>query len=297
MITIVIIMAIIIALLLTYFLFSGIKQVPQQERWIIEIFGKYYRTLDPGIHWIFPLAKPRARISVWEQRYPLFTGDKVKIDFKNGSAVPRDAYAFVQCNIEKDKDAPYKMVYTIKNIKEATISLIESALRSYLNGIDVKEGLELGRAGYDLFARDKIPRSEANKVRSTMRKWGLKLNGVTIGDFSLDEKIISAREEVLKAQRLADAAKSTVKQKVLESAGLHGEIKTMLIEKYNYSSEKAEKIALDYVKFFKGVESGQLKIIEWMDENNRIYPEIAKIVTAINTAKTELTENKKRGDN
>jgi len=48
------IFTIVLALLAIFTLFAGVKTVPQGYDWTIERFGKYTRTLDPGLNLIIP---------------------------------------------------------------------------------------------------------------------------------------------------------------------------------------------------------------------------------------------------
>lgn len=180
------------------FILPRLKNIPEEQRWLVEVFGGYYRTLKSGLHWIFPFVeKVRTFISVWEQRYRLFE-KPIKIDFIDGSAAPKDAFVFVQCNEKEDPDAPYKMVYEIKNIEEATIALIENAVRSYLNSKKIDEALQEGRGGYNIL--DKMPEDDVNGVTEKLKNWGLKLHRITIADFDLDETVVKAREGIIMAE-------------------------------------------------------------------------------------------------
>ena len=51
----------VIVFLTVVFLFAGVKIVPQAEEWTVERFGRYVRTLTPGLHIITPfIEKPAA---------------------------------------------------------------------------------------------------------------------------------------------------------------------------------------------------------------------------------------------
>jgi len=159
--------------------------------------------------------KARTFVSVWVQRYPLFQ-KPVKIDFKDGSATPKEAYAFVQCRVAKnpnpdptaadpdDPKAPYKMIYGAKDVKGETIALVENAVRSYLNGLTIDEGLPGGRGGYNILER--LPEGDRNGVKGQLSNFGLRLLRITIGDFDLDRTVIDARESVMRAEKGAVAA-------------------------------------------------------------------------------------------
>ncbi len=151
-----------------FFVIRNFYKVPEEERWLIEGFGKYYRTAGPGLIWLCPLLdKAKAYISVWTQKYRLFE-KTIKIDFIDGSAVPKEAYVYVQADMENTKrdrgpeGAPYKMVYGVEDIKGAVVSLIENAVRSHLNSLTIDQGLTGGRGGYNI--AEKLPPNDKNGI-------------------------------------------------------------------------------------------------------------------------------------
>ena len=208
----------------------GFRSVAEEERWIIEVFGGYYRTLGPGLRWLCPyVEKARALISVWVQRYPLFEGERTSIDFRDGSAKPKDAFVYIQCRevvdetvpqIDPDTDpsAPYRMVYGATDLKGATVGLMENAVRSYLNGLTVNEGITAGHSGYNILER--IPKPKRDGIRKQLEAWGIRVLRVTIGDFDLDPAIIEARESVTRAARAAEAATYGIQQRSREAVGV-----------------------------------------------------------------------------
>lgn len=179
-------------------LLKSLRRIPEEKRWTIEVFGKYYATFGPGPCFIFPfLMKAREAVSLWEQRYPLFW-EKSKVSFKNGSAVVKEALAYVQCNEKDDPNAVYKMVYKVKNVKGATITLLEDTLRSYLSTLGVEKAEDLSKTGYDVL--EKMPYGEIMKVKEKLAEWGLRLNKITIGDFGWTEIALKNQADLLKAQ-------------------------------------------------------------------------------------------------
>jgi len=187
------------------YLLVGLVSIPEEQRHLTQVFGAYYRTLGPGLHVIYRgVEKIRGFVSVWEQRYPLFEGESTKIDCRDGSIVPKKAFAFVECREEDDPDAPRKMIFEVKDVKGAATALVESVLISHLNRKEVKEALE-ERGGCDIF--DKMDLSVQEDLEKGLEKWGLKLNRIIVGDFELDKRVIAAREAILEQEAAELAAK------------------------------------------------------------------------------------------
>jgi regulator of protease activity HflC (stomatin/prohibitin superfamily) len=277
------------------FFLGGLRSIPEEKRWVIEVFGKFYRIYGPGLVWICPIVmRAREAVSVWEQRYPLFergTEREIKIDFKNGSAVPRIAYAYVQVIGGKEwlksktsddekvvRENIFKVVYTIKNAKEATTSLIENAARSYLNALTVEEGLEQGRAGYNLLdgmkekagklkkEKKKEDKEAGKKIEAGLKRideslatWGLELHRITVGDYDLDKTIIEARENVFRAERDAVAAVHVSKTRARETVGAK---LAMLSEATGVPIEELQKEIADNEDLRKAVDELSTDLIK-----------------------------------
>ncbi len=80
-----------LALLVLYVLFLGIKVVPQSKVFIIERFGKYTRTLESGLSFIVPFIDSVAfRVDILERQLPKFaisviTKDNVEVGLESTS--------------------------------------------------------------------------------------------------------------------------------------------------------------------------------------------------------------------
>jgi len=212
---------------------TGFRSVSQQERWVIEIFGRYLWTLKPGLKWILPgVMRIRARVDIREQTIPLFE-TPIKIDFRDGSVIPKGAEVFVRVvkpdtPYLKGKDkgkytGVYRTVYMVRDWRIATRELIENAARTGLNHYTIDEGIIEGKAGYDLSTPDPdsgLPNHELKRIREVLEGWGLELCRITIQDFDLPPDLVKARGEVQISKRKAEAADFVVKRQAKEWVGM-----------------------------------------------------------------------------
>lgn len=215
-----------IFLSLAIFLLVGLRSVKEQERWVIELFGKYLMTLKPGIRWIFPGAmKVRAKLGIWEQTIPLFV-KPIKIDFKDGSATPQGANAFVRVNSpddpysvrgDKPRTGVFRAIYNIKNWRIAIEELAENASRSYLNSLTINVGLTEKGAGFDL--TNKFPGEEQERIKNALSDWGWELTRITITDLDLEKELVEARGRVQIQEKQAEAAKYEREKIARETVG------------------------------------------------------------------------------
>jgi len=276
---------------------GGVRIVQQQERFIIEFWGKFYTILNPGIRWIFPfLMKTRAIVSVWEQSIDLFP-EKPSIDFSGGGTAE-----LVDPKVWLKIEDPYKAIYNVANWREAVKEKVENLFRNYLSNQRVEEIIDQHTL-HDWWAlvKEEIVKGETpgpDPEEEILKDWGIRITRITVTDFKWSEEVIRARREVFEAQRkidqeenLAKAAVYVAQKKAQESGGLHGEIKRLLQDKYGYSSDEATKVASEYVKYFKGAETGRL--IDWRTSGEGgIYEMIVKGIMAIEKAKELVGKEK-----
>lgn len=241
----------VIVLAIVFFL-AGLTIVREEERFVIELFGSYWKTLKPGLNWIFPwIMKVRAVVSIWEQTIPLFE-TPIKIDFKDGSATPKGAEVFVKIKSPdipydaggKTQNGVYRAIYEIKNWRTAIRDLIENALRTYLNRWTIDEAITMAKAGYDLATLDPhsgLPNKEIVRIKEVLAGWGFELLRITILDFDLDPELLKARGEVQKRKREEEVAKHEKKIRALETMGA-------LIEMLAESTGKTTKEIQEEIK-------------------------------------------------
>lgn len=223
--------SIVFVLVILVVLFAGLRIVRHQERWIIELFGRYHRTLRPGLNWVFPwITQRREVVNVWEQMVPLFEKG-AKIDFKDGSATPVGAEVYVKIKDpdraysmgnEKPRDGVYRAVYEIEDWEKAVANLIGNAVRTFLNRFTIDEAITHAKAGYDLSSPDKdrgLDNYELGRITAVLEGWGFELRRITIQDFVLEPDLVAARGRVQIQRRAADAAKFLAEQRAEEAAG------------------------------------------------------------------------------
>ena len=75
-------------------LFAGIKTVPQGYRYTVERFGRYTRTLEPGLNIIVPFIESiGTRMNVMEQVLDI---SRQEVITRDNASVTADAVAFYQ---------------------------------------------------------------------------------------------------------------------------------------------------------------------------------------------------------
>lgn len=197
---------------------KGILIVQQAEVMIIERLGKYEKTLESGLNFIFPIleaprgiAKKISQKSFDGSTYS-YTKETPRIDLRE------TVYDFPRQNvITKDNvtitinallyfqivDAK-KAVYSIANLPDAIEKLTQTNLRNLVGQLDLDE---------TLVSRDKINQELRAILDEATNKWGVKINRVELQDIIPPADIQSSMEKQMKAERDRRAA-------ILEAEGL-----------------------------------------------------------------------------
>src|SRR5262245_38441545 len=118
------IVVIAIVILVVLVLFAGIKTVPQGYRYTVQRFGRYTRTLEPGLNLITPFIDTiGARMNVMEQVLAVPTQEVIT---KDNASVSADAVAFFQ--VLNAAQAAYQ----ITNLETAILNLTKTNIRSVM---------------------------------------------------------------------------------------------------------------------------------------------------------------------
>src|SRR5262245_26587915 len=125
--------AVVFVVLAIITLFAGVKTVPQGYNWTVERFGKYTRTLQPGLTIIVPFFDRVGRkINVMEQVIDIPQQDVIS---KDNATVTVDGLAFFQVF-----DAA-KASYEVADLHQAIVKLTMTNIRSVMGGMDLDQML------------------------------------------------------------------------------------------------------------------------------------------------------------
>src|ERR687889_243990 len=181
---VVLILLALVVLFAIVLLAKTIKIIPQARKGIVERFGKYKTTLDPGLNVIVPfIDKMRYLIDLREQvvsfpPQPVITEDNLTVSI--------DTVIYFQVT------DPVAATYEIADYIQAIEQLTMTTLRNIVGGMTLE---------HSLTSRDQINSHLRGELDGATGKWGIRVNRVELKGIDPPPSIIDAMEKQMRAER------------------------------------------------------------------------------------------------
>jgi regulator of protease activity HflC (stomatin/prohibitin superfamily) len=178
---------IVVLILVVFALFLAartVRVIPQARAGVVERWGRYSRTLQPGLNVVVPfIDRVRPLIDLREQvvtfpPQPVITEDNVSVGIDT----------VLYFTITNAKDASYEVANPLQAIEQLTVT----SLRNIVGDLTLEETLT---------SRDQVNTRLRLVLDERTGKWGIRINGVEIKSIDPPASIQEAMEKQMRAER------------------------------------------------------------------------------------------------
>ncbi len=242
-------------LLVAILAWTAFFQIEPMEVGVIVRFGKYVRTVEPGLNYKIPLIESVYKVAVERQQ-------KMEFGFRTTSAGVRSQYsrqgaideslmltgdlnlADVEWVVQYRIDDPYNYLFKVRNPEVTLRDISESAMRQIVGDRTVNEVITVGRSEISL------------KLQELMQKicreysLGVKVEQVVLQDVNPPEQVKDAFNAVNEAEQeketLINQAKAEYNKVIPKAAG---QAKETIQMAEGYATERVNNAKGDVARF------------------------------------------------
>ena len=192
--------------LLVIYVALAIKIVQQYEQGLIERFGRYRKTVDPGFHMIVPFIERMVKVDMREQVVDVPPQEVITRD---NVVVTVDAVVYYQAT------DPVKLKYNVSNFILAATKLAQTNLRNVIGDMDLDDALT---------SRETINTELRQILDEATDVWGTRVVRVEIQRIDPPTDVTQAMHRQMKAERerraVVTEAEGEKRSQILRAEGI-----------------------------------------------------------------------------
>ena len=165
-------------------LWATVKVVPQGYNWTVESFGRYTRTLQPGLHILIPvMERVGHRMNMKEQVLDIPSQDVITRD--NAMVRVNGVTFFQVLNAAR-------AAYEVDQLEPSIVNLTMTNIRTVMGSMDLDELLS---------NRDQINAKLLQVLDQATEAWGIKVTRIEIKDIDPPRDLVDSMARQMKAER------------------------------------------------------------------------------------------------
>ena len=177
---------------------SGLVTVQQGNVAVISMFGKYRRTLFPGLNFKIPILEQVFKVISIQNRsieleFQAITQDQANVYFKSMLL-----YSVINQEEATIINVAYKFIDN-QSLMQTIVRTVEGSIRSFVATKKQSEILSL---------RKEIVEYVKDQIDHVMEEWGYHLQDLQLNDITFDEAILKSMSQVVASNNLKAAAEN-----------------------------------------------------------------------------------------
>ncbi len=261
-----------IAIIILFLFFAGIRIVRPTHRGLVERLGKYHHFATPGFHWIIPIIDRMIQVNVTEQMVDAQPQEIITNDNLNARV---DAQVYFK--VKPDEESVKNSQYNVFDYKYQIVNLARTTLRNIIGTLTLKSANS---------ERNRINTELLQTLSQETASWGMEIVRTELKEIDPPKDVQETMNKVVKAENEKIAALDFANAREREADGLkRAEIKKAEgIKQAKILEAEGEAEAIRLVneaanKYFVG----NAQLLRKLEALERALKENAKIVIPSDT--------------